>query len=104
MKTKKAIKFSFSGKIWLYPSSSAKWHFITVPKKESQEIKERYGPLAKGWGSFPVEVQIGKSVWKTSIFPDSKSKTYILPLKLAIRTKEELLEGDTITIKFTIVV
>ncbi len=104
MKTKKVTKYTFTAKIWLYPGASANWHFVTVPKKESQEIKERYGPLAKGWGSFPVEVQIGKSVWKTSIFPDSKSKTYILPLKLAIRNKEELLEGDDVTIKFTIAV
>ncbi len=100
--TKKTYKVS--GKLWLYPGESANWHFFTIPKKESAEIKEAFRGLTKGWGSLPVEVTIGKTKWKTSIFPDSKSGTFILPMKALVRKSEGLFEGDACTVSFTIAV
>ena len=38
-----------------------------------------------------------------SIFPDSKSGTYILPLKAKVRKKENIYEGDTVTFSCDIV-
>jgi len=102
MKIKKAKSYTIKGKIWLYPGESANWHFFTIPKKESSEIKENFLGLTKGWGSLPVEVTVGKTTWTTSIFPDSKSGTYILPLKTQIRKKETLYEGDACTVQFII--
>jgi hypothetical protein len=102
MKTKKTKKYQISGKIWLYPGESANWHFFTIPKKESGEIKTAYTGLTRGWGSLPVSVTIGKTNWETSIFPDSKSGTYILPLKAVVRKKEHLYEGDTCTVSIEI--
>jgi hypothetical protein len=61
-----------------------------------------YKGLTKGWGSLPVEVTIGKTTWKTSIFPDSKSGTFILPIKAVVRKKEEVYEGDARTIVFSV--
>lgn len=90
--------------MWLYPGESASWHFLTVPKKESEEIKKTHGARAKGWGSLPVEVHIGKSVWTTSIFPDKRSGTYLLPLKAKIRGEEGIFEGDKVTFTITVVV
>lgn len=85
--------YRFRAKVWLYPGDAA-WHFITVPKKESEDIKKRFGAKKRGWGSLPVVVQVGETEWKTSIFPDSKSGTYILPLKAVVRRKEGLFEGE----------
>ena len=102
MKTKTSKIYSITGNMWLYPGESANWHFFTVPKKESLEIKECYGPLARGWGSFPVSVVLGDTSWTTSIFPDTKSKTYILPIKAQVRKREGVFDGDTITISFKI--
>ncbi len=102
MSAKGKKSYKVTGKIWLYPGEFASWHFFTIPKKESGEIKEAYKGLAKGWGSLPVEVTIGKTTWTTSIFPDSKSGTYILPLKALVRRKESLFEGDTCTIRLSI--
>ncbi len=93
------IKFNMKSKIWLYPGSSA-WHFVTLPKKDAQEIKKLYLGLERGWGSLPVEVTIGETQWKTSIFPDKKAGSYLLPLKSQIRKKENLKNG--MTIKFSI--
>ena len=86
--------YKIKATVWLYPGENASWHFVTIPKKESAEITEQYKEFKKGWGSLPVEVTIKKTTWKTSIFPDRKSGTYLLPLKALIRKKEGLGAGD----------
>ncbi len=103
MKTKKT-SYTVKGKVWLYPGESANWHFFTIPKSETFELKERYAGLTKGWGSLPVEVTIGNTTWKTSIFPDKKSGTFLLPIKAAVRKKEEVYEGDMCTVYFVVTV
>ncbi len=91
--------YKMKAKVWLY-SGEAAWHFITLPKKESDLIKDRFSGLTRGWGSLPVTVTIGKTSWKTSIFPDKKAGAYLLPLKADVRKKEEINAGDTVA--FTI--
>jgi hypothetical protein len=68
----------------------AAWCFVTVPKKTSAIIKKTFNPKRKGWGSIRVTVTVRKTSWDTSIFPDSKSGSYVLPLKMAIRKKEQI--------------
>lgn len=83
--------------VWLYPGMSG-WHFVTVPKKPSREITWRFGAMERGWGSLPVLVTVGRTSWKTSIFPDKKAGAYLLPLKADVRRKESIAAGDTITV------
>ncbi|MCH7983080.1 MAG: DUF1905 domain-containing protein [Chloroflexi bacterium] len=52
-------------KVWLYPGMQG-WHFVIVNKKVSADIKKNFGNLKRGWGSFPVNVTVGKTSWKTS--------------------------------------
>ncbi len=92
--------FKIKAKVWLYSGGSASWHFVSLPKNKSEDIKERFGSAKRGWGSIPVVVTIGEVVWKTSIFPDKKTATYFLPLKADIRKRAKIEEGDTIN--FTI--
>jgi hypothetical protein len=47
-------------------------------------------------------VEIGKSLWQTSIFPDSKSGSYLLPVKKAVRLKEGLVEGKSVSVAITL--
>lgn len=96
-------EFQFKAEVWEYPGKAA-WHFITVPKKNSKEITELFGEAKRGWGSLPVKVSIGKSNWKTSIFPDKKTCTYLLPIKLEVRKKESIVAGDTVEIQIEIIV
>lgn len=93
--------FSFRAKVWLYPGLAG-WHFVTVPKKISTTIKETMKGKTKGWGSVPVSVQVGKTVWKTSIFSEKTSGCYLLPLKAQVRKKEEIEEGDLVEIMLKI--
>lgn len=80
----------------VYPGTSG-WRFLALPRMESNEIKETFGRRAKGWGSLPVSVTIGNTVWDTSIFPDKKSGSYLLPLKVKVRKAEDINDGSTVT-------
>ena len=88
-------KFKMRAKVWLYPGMAG-WHFVSLPRKQSAEIKKVFGAIKRSWGSLPVIVTIGKTSWKTSIFPDKKAGAYLLPLKMAIRKREHILNGDII--------
>jgi len=87
--------FTVKAKVWLYEGEAA-WHFVSVPKETSKTMRDRFAEVARGWGSLRVEVSIGHTSWKTSIFPDKKSGTYLLPLKADVRKKEGIKEGDTV--------
>lgn len=91
-----AVEFTFKAKVWVYPGQAG-WHFISVPKKESTRIKALFGGLQRGFGSFPVTATIGKTSWHTSIFPDSKTGMYLLPVKALVRTAEKVTNGSLVT-------
>ncbi|OGG47031.1 hypothetical protein A2671_02145 [Candidatus Kaiserbacteria bacterium RIFCSPHIGHO2_01_FULL_49_13] len=81
--------YNLRGKVWLYPGMAG-WHFVTLPKKQSKEIKQLFGGLLRrGWSSIPVIVTVGSTSWNTSIFPDKKADAYLLPLKSEVRKKRK---------------
>ncbi len=96
-------KITFTGKVWLYPGEVGNWHFISLPKNDSVAIKTRLGSRVGGWGSVRVEVETGKTKWKTSIFPDKKQGAYILPIKASVRKRENIIAGDTVVINLSII-
>ena len=55
-------------------------------------------PPKPGFGSIRVEVTLGGSTWRTSIFPDSKAGCYVLPVKKAVRTAEGVEIGDRVDV------
>jgi len=91
-----ASTYSFSAKLWRYPSVVA-WYFISVPKVESARIKKNIR-VKRGWGSVRVRTFIGKSIWQTSVFPDSKSGMYLLPVKSSVRRAEGIDEGERVRV------
>lgn len=97
----KQKSYKLKGKLWIYPGDAA-WHFLTVGKKETSDIKESYTGLTRGFGSLPVEVTLGKSKWRTSIFPDSRSGTFVLPVKKSVRQAEGIYDGDDVSFSITI--
>ena len=96
------MKYRVRAKVSVYPTAAAPWYLIYLPKKKSVEIKKRFGAKQRGWSSLPVEVTIRKTSWRTSIFFDRRAESYILPLKVGIRRKEEIGEGDEITFSLEI--
>jgi hypothetical protein len=88
-------EYKVRAKVWLYPGMGG-WHFANLSVRQSVEIKARFGPDAKGFGSVPINVTIGRTEWCTSLFPDSKSRSYLFAIKADVRKKERISAGDTI--------
>lgn len=95
------MEFTFSGEVWIYSGEGA-WYFVTMPNDLADEIQARTAGIRRGFGSLRVHVTIGESNWATSLFRESKSGSYILPLKKEIRSKEKITEGDLVSVCFTL--
>ena len=89
-------EYRVRARLWLYPGKGG-WYFVTVPRAQSRKIKALFGPEARGWGSIPIRVRIGKTEWRTSLFPDRKTGNYLFAVKAEVRKKQRVDAGDTIT-------
>ncbi len=85
----------FSGKIgfWRGP---APWYFVTIPEGQGKDLKAISGYVTYGWGVIPVNVRIGRTEWKTSLFP--KDGSYIVPIRASVRKAENLELGEEVTV------
>lgn len=106
----KSAAYPIKAKVWLYqgdPSTgsgqASPWHFITIQKADADEIKKEYVWSRRGFGAIPVNVTIGKTSWKTSIFPD-KDGTNLLPLKKEVRKRENIKADATISVSIEVIV
>jgi hypothetical protein len=93
------MNIEFDGKIW-YWRGPAPFFFVTVPPEQSSDLKAIATFVTYGWGMIPVNARIGKTRWKTSLFP--KDGNYIVPLKDSVRKAENLDEGDTVTVQLEV--
>ena len=98
------LDFTFIEKCWLWQGKGA-WHFITVPKNHSEEIKfftDNHFAKRRGWGAVRVTVCIGSTEWQTSIFPFKSLDAYILPIKMDVRKKEKIVAEDSVKVRLKI--
>lgn len=95
-----SLHFTFDSEIFLWGGDSP-WHFVALPHWITDDIDDSI-TLRGGFGSIKVRVTIGGTSWNTSIFPDSKRKTFILPIKKGVRDAEELKSGDTTTVELMV--
>ena len=93
------MNIEFNGKIWFW-KGPAPWFFVTVPAKQSSDIKAISNMVTYGWGVIPVHVQIGNTEYTTSPFP--KDGLYIVPIKASVRKAENLEEGDKVTVRLEV--
>ena len=89
----------FDGEIWFW-RGPAPWYFVTVPEKQCSDLKAISGMVSYGWGMIPAVVRIGKTEWKTSLFP--KEGRYIIPIKTSVREVENLDIGDVVTVRLEV--
>jgi hypothetical protein len=47
-------------------------------------------------------VTVGTTTWRTSVFPDSRRKTFVLPVKKAVRATEKLEDGEVAAYTLTV--
>lgn len=90
------MRFRFTAPLWQW-SGEAAWFFVTVPEQYAEDIRE-VPRMPRGFGSVRVRVTIGGSTWSTSVFPDSKRGSFLLPVKKAVRTAEGIDGGDEVDV------
>lgn len=94
--------FAFTAELWEWESQTS-WFFVSLPEDIADEIEQRFGFAAGGFGSLKVRVTVGVTHWSTSIFPDRKRATYMLPMKKPVRVAEGLQVGDPVSVELRIV-
>ena len=82
-------------KVWRW-KEDAGWHFATVPKVQSAQIRSKATGAKRGWGSVPVRIKVGDTEWETSLFPQGKTGTYLFAIKASVRKAERIEEGDVV--------
>jgi len=87
---------TFTSVLWRWEARDA-WRFVTVPTDLTDAIRLTAGP-PRGFGSVRVEVTVGATTWRTSVFPDASRGAFILPIKKTVRRAEDLDDGDDVTV------
>jgi hypothetical protein len=93
------MNLEFSGEMWFW-RGPAPWHFVTVPQEDCGQLEATSALVSYGWGMIPVTAQIGRTSWKTSLFP--KDGQYIVPVKARVRKAEGLEVGDTVAVHLAV--
>jgi len=75
-------------------------YWLTVPADSSKYVRAEAGEASYGWGAIPVRARIGATEWETSLLP--KDGGYVLPVKIGVRTREQIGDGDTVTVAMSI--
>lgn len=95
------MQLRFSGAIW-YWRGPAPFHFVTVPRAESEQIAAVAPLVTYGWGMIPVTVRIGDTSTTTSLWP--KDGGYIVPVKQQVQLAEGLDIDDVVTVELELAV
>ncbi len=93
------MRLQFRGEIFYWRGPSP-FHFVRVPREESEELRALSSLVSYGWGVIPVRAQIGRSSWSTSLVP--KDGGYLVPIKASIRDAEGLSDDDEVALALTV--
>ncbi len=98
-----SYEFSALLRLWKSGASPASWHFVTVPKTVSEQIKQFASTQPKKWWwSVCVEVRIWFYTRQTSVFPDKASGCYLLPIKAQVRKALQIGVDDEVRVTLTV--
>ncbi len=95
------MELRFDAELWL-TEGDAGWHFITLPTDLAEDVRDHSEGRTAGFGSLPVKATIGATSWSTSIFPDKRRSSFVLPVKKAVRVAEQLAAGDVADVQLLI--
>lgn len=96
----------FEAVLWRWtprPPAKASWYFVTLAGDAADPVRmrafeRRADGRSSGFGSVPVRATIGGSDFATSLFPHKESGGYLLPVKAEVRRREDIGEGDAVTV------
>lgn len=93
------MELSFQGRVWEW-RGPAPYHFVSIPAEHVDAVNDLAPGVTNGWGMVPVEVRLGRTCWRTSLFP--KDGGYVLPLRDSVRGREEVELGDLVSIRLIV--
>lgn len=94
---KKRPVHSVTGTVKQFPQLHG-WVYLPIPQTYADlGFKER----KPKWGLVPATITVGKTTWHRSLLPYGDG-TLFIALPKAVRTKEDIAVGDTITATFVI--
>jgi hypothetical protein len=90
------VVYVFDAELWMWDARPDEvWTLVSLPVDAADEVHALTDGRARGFGSVRVTATIGATTWQTSIFPDARRESFVLPVRKAVRTKERLEPGDT---------
>ncbi len=97
------LSYQFTTKVWAYFNGKSTYYLASIPAKTGSAIRAmQEGKPRRGWGSVPVVITIGGSRWKSSIFPESGTKSYLFLLNAKARKAESIVENSRISVCITL--
>lgn len=101
-----ADRFTFTAPLWRWTArkesaDSGGWCFVTLPPEVVDDVRQRAAE-PRGFGSVRVRVEAAGMTWDTSVFPDSASDGFVLPVKKAVRVAAGVDEGDELTVSLSV--
>jgi hypothetical protein len=94
------VDCTFDGRVWSW-RGPAPYHFVTLPPEHADAVHAVASAVTYGWGMVPVRVRIGRTTWRTSLFP--KDGGYVLPLRDSVRRKETVDIDDVVRVDLTVI-
>ena len=83
---------SFKGSVQKFPGDGG-WMYVAVPKKHKTYLQQQ----RRTWGMYPITTHVGKTSWQTKLMM-KKGGDFFVALKVAIRNKEKIAVGDSVTV------
>jgi Domain of unknown function (DUF1905) len=100
--------WTFTAPLWRWSvkqqsADPGAWSFVSLPVEVSEDIRDALVAPPTGFGSVRVAAEVGDFRWQTSVFPDSESGCYVLPVKQAVRRANGIEQGDLVTVTLSLV-
>lgn len=87
----------FTAELWEW-TGKANWVFLSLPIDLAETVRLAAFLSPRGWGSVRVSAEAGDVRWETSLFPDRRSGSYILPVKASVRRRLGVSVGDRLSL------
>lgn len=94
--------FAFTAPLYLWSARTDSWVFANLPESIADEVEDLAPQPRRGFGAVRVEARLGSTVWRTSVFPSSSEKTFVLPVKKAVLMANGAGPGDTVELEVTV--
>lgn len=95
--------YRFSAELFRSGTGPGTWVMLAVPFEQADAIDDVSQGSQHGFGSVRVEVSIGTTTWRTSLFPDSRRQSFIMGVKQSVRRAEGIDAGDVVDVEVTLV-